>query len=68
MASIGYAKPHYRILSQQEAQQYMLWVLYSEPFLTSFLGDIYGVIRDIHRAMGLSVVHFNNRYWVVTYP
>lgn len=70
MASIGYTKPHYSLLSSAQKSIYVREWLYDEenqipPLISK---DIFRVIKAIQRINKLSVVYFNNQYWVVTYP
>lgn len=70
MASIGYAKPHYRLLSEAQRFVYSLERKYDEgnwiPSIHS--DDIYRVIQAIQHVNKLNVIYFNKQYWVVTYP
>lgn len=70
MASIGYAKPHYRLMTNAQRNVYIREWEYDEenciPPINS--KDIFRVIKAIQRINKLSVVYFNNQYWVVTYP
>lgn len=70
MASIGYAKPHYRLMTKEEREQYHLGCTYIENYSVPSINswDIYRVIKAIRCELNLHVIHFNDKYWVVTYP
>lgn len=70
MASIGYAKPHYRLLSEAEKYVYIREREYDEdnwmPSINS--SDIYKVIKAMQIVLHLNVTYLNNQYWVISYP
>jgi hypothetical protein len=70
MASIGYAKPHYRLLSPAQKSVYIReWEYDEENWIPSIhSSDIYRVIKSMQAVLRLNVTYLNNQYWVVSYP